>query len=231
MKEKEIKQEIVQAQSKVDVIKIQSPEDVGIAGSIVIDLENLAKRIQNYWDEPIKKAHEAHKSLTKKRAEMLRPVEEKKNILRRKISAYLTEQDRIRREKQRKLDEERELKEQKERDKLQKAAEKAKEKGNYEKADDLIEQAENVNIIPTIIEPSVKKTTRLETGTMSSKKDLQIRIEDIKKVLSAVVSGILPVSVVQINETKLKQAIKLNGITKLDGCVIEDVVKAAFRGE
>jgi hypothetical protein len=48
-------------------------------------------------------------------------------------------------------------------------------------------------------------------------------------VLHAIIGGRLPIGIVNINETKLKQAIKLAGITQLDGCIIEQVINAQIR--
>jgi hypothetical protein len=167
MDEQQLKNEITTVDDRVNSIVVNDPDTFQKAGSVVIDLDGLIKKINTYWEDPIKKAHEAHKSLTAKRAEMLKPVEDRKKLLRGKISAYLTEQDRIKREEQRKLDDERRKKEQAEREKLERAAIKAEEKGKIERAEDLRTQAADVYVQPAIVESQIEKTTRMETGTVS----------------------------------------------------------------
>lgn len=229
MDEQQLKQEIISVDQVVNAVVVNSLETYEIAGKYVIELDQLIKRINEYWEDPIKKAFEAHRALTAKRGEMLKPVQERQKTLRGKISAYLTEQDRIRKEEQRKADEVRRAQEQKEREKLERAAARAEEKGNTAKAEDLREKAQDVYVPPVVVVPEVEKTTRIDIGIVSQKKDIKIVVTDPREILKAVVSGRLPIGIITINESKLKQAIKLQGINRLDGCIIEQVVNAQFR--
>lgn len=229
MDENELKQEILTADERVNAIVVNSNESYQEAGAVVIELDTLAKRITDYWDEPIRKAHEAHKALTSKRAEMLKPVDDRKKLLRGKISAYLTEQERIRREEQRKIDEARRKQEADERAKLEARAAKAEESGKAEKAEALREKAAEVYVAPVIVQSEVEKTTRIDAGTVSQKTDINVTVTDPKKILAAVIDGRLPIGIITINESKLKQAIKLAGINNIDGAIIEQVVNAQFR--
>jgi hypothetical protein len=227
--EQELKQEIMSADDRVNALVVDSQETYEIAGAAVIDLDSLAKRITAYWDDPIKKAFDAHRALTAKRAEMLKPVDDRKKSLRKKISDYLTAIEKKRQEEQRKADEERRKREQAERDKLERQAAKAEEKGKTERAEDLRTQAAEVYVPPVVVVPEVEKTTRIDTGTVSQKKDIKVSVTDPLKILKAILDDRLPVGVVTINDAKLKQAIKLAGINHLDGCLIEQVVNAQFR--
>lgn len=231
MDEKELKQEIMTADERVNAVVVSDTGSYELAGAMVIDLDRLAKKINAYWEEPIKKAHEAHRALTAKRGEMLKPVEDRKKVLRGKISAYLTEQERIRRAEQTRLDEERRKKEQAERERLEKAAAKAEEKGRDERAEALREKAADVYIPPAVVVPEVEKTTRMDTGTVSQKKSTRVTVTDPVAILRAVVAGSLPIGIVTINETKLKQAVELQGLKQLDGAIIEEIVTAQFRGK
>ena len=231
MDEKELKQEIMTADERVNAVVVSDTGSYELAGAMVIDLDRLAKKINAYWEEPIKKAHEAHRALTAKRGEMLKPVEDRKKVLRGKISAYLTEQERIRKAEQAKLDEERRKKEHAEREKLERAAAKAEEKGKDERAEALREKAADVYIPPAVVVPEVEKTTRMDTGTVSQKKTTRVTVTDPVAILRAVVAGSLPIGIVTINETKLKQAIELQGLKQLDGATIEEIVTAQFRGK
>jgi len=231
MNEQEIKNEIVETESFIDTIRIIANADECIkAQKATLDLVRLEKKIKEYWKEPIEKANATHKALTRKRSEMLGPVEDRKKKLSGIISVYLTEQERIRQAEQDKIDEARRKKEQHEREKLKRAAERAAEKGNEEKAEELLEKSETVFIPPSIVQSEIEKTSRTETGTMSQKKELRVTITDPKKILKSILAGGLPVDVITVNEVKLKKIIELNNYTVVPGCVLERVIKPTFRG-
>jgi hypothetical protein len=230
MDENALKQEIMTVDERIAAVVVCDAQTYEVAGKMVIDLDGLKKKIEAYWKEPIEKAFQAHKALTAKRGEMLKPVDDRRKTLTQKISAYLTEEDRKRREEQRRLDEKRREAEQKERDRLAKLAAKAEEKGKIDKAEALREKAEEVYIPPAVVVPEVERTTRMDEGTVSTVKDIEIEIVDVKAVLRAVVDGKLPVSIVTVNDAKLKKAIKDFDIKVLDGVVIREVVKGQFRG-
>lgn len=229
MDESELKQEIQTIDARGSALVIDSADKYVEAGSMVIALDELIKRINTYWEEPIKKAYETHRALTAKRGEMLKPVEGRRANLKSLISRYLTAQENKRKEEQRKADEARRKAEEAEREKLLARAAKADERGNQEKAEALLNQAEDVYIPPVIVAAEIEKTTRTDAGTITEKRDIQIRITDTKSVLKAVIDGIIPPTVININETKLKQFIKISGIEKLAGVEITEIMLAQFR--
>jgi len=227
--EKELKNEIATIDEKVEAITIKDNTDYEYAGSLVIAGKTLIKKIQAFWEEPIAKARDAHKILTQRRAEMEMPVLNKIDILKRKISVYITEQERIRREEQRRLDDERRKAEEAERAKLAKKAERAEASGKIGKAEELRQAAEDIYIPAAIVE-TVEKTTRTGAGTITAVKDIEIEITDHKAILKHIIAGVLPITIVAISEPKLKQTIKLHQIDKLEGVMIRQVSKAQFRG-
>jgi len=231
MEEKDLQKEIQKFEGRSDAMVISDQPSYELAGEYVVALDGLLKKIRNYWEEPIKKAHETHKALTRKRAEMCNPVEAERKKTSRKVSEYLTEQDRIRREEQRKLDEQRRKEEKKEQAKLDAQIDRAKESGKKDKVKDLEQEKKDVFVPPAVVEPTVEKTTRTETATVTAKQDLEIEIVDINKVLSHIVSGTLPNTIVTVSIPKLKQVIKLHGLDRLDGVVIQRVSKGQFRGK
>lgn len=230
-KETELKQEVQTMEEFSKAIIVSSKETVELASGAVMSLDKLIKEIKSYWKEPKEAAFQAHKSITKKESEMLKPVEDRRRDLQSKISKYLTDQEQIRREQQRKFDEERIKKEQAEKEKLEKQAVKAEEKGNFEKAELLREKKETVFVPASIVVPEVEKTTRIETGTMSTTKDIKITISDIKLILKKIIEGKIPETIVTINLSELKKFIKVNQFNKLDGCIIEEIISTSFRSK
>lgn len=81
------------------------------------------------------------------------------------------------------------------------------------------------------MEPEIDKTTHTDTGTVSQVSDIEIKITDEKKIIAAVASGALPLSIVTINEAKLKKYLKDFEFKKYDGVEIREVVKSKFRGK
>lgn len=228
MEELDISQEL--AELDVSAIIISTPANYEEAGRHIISLDALKKKITDYWSGPKKAAHEAHKSIVAKESEMLKPVEERRKLLTGKINVYLSEQERKRQAEQTRLDAERRAKEQAERDKLLAKAEKAEAKGNAAKAEEFLEKAGEVFIPPAIAQAEIEKTTRTEDGSITAKKDVTVTVVDMTAFLKAVSSGLIPEGCVSVNESKLKQYVKLAGLKQLAGCSIEEVVSAQFRG-
>ena len=229
MNEQEIKQEMVVVENQINAVVVQDAESYEVAGRMVLDLDGLRRKIVDYWSEPKKKAHEAHKAITEKEKQMLRPVDEKRSLLDRKISDYLTAERRKREEAQRIEDEKRRQHEQRQRERLLRKAEKEAEKGNAEKAESLQDQAENVYVPPVAIVAEVDQTTRTDTGTISQRSELEIRITDPMKVIQAVAAGEIPIGVIEISLSKLKQHVKLFKLRSLPGCMVDERVAASFR--
>jgi len=229
MNEQELNGALVEVEDKINMVVVRDAETYETAGRIVLDLDGLRKKITNYWADPKKKAFEAHKAITEKEKQMLRPIDDKRKLLDRKISDYLTEERRKRDEAQRKEDEKRRQHEQRQRERLMKKAEAEAEKGNEEKAEALAEQAENVYVPPVAVLSEVDQTTRTDAGTISQRQELEIRITDPMKVIQAVANGELPIGVLTISETKLKQHVKLYRLRTLPGCAIDERVAASFR--
>lgn len=229
MNEQDLRKEIVTIKKKTGDIVINSPETYQLVSENIIKAKDARKMVVDHFKDMKTKAHEAWKTICGKEKEYLDPIDDFIKAENKKVSVYLTEQDRIKREAQRKADEERQKQEQAEREKLLARAEKAAAKGKEEKAAELAQAAEEVYVAPTIVESEVEQTTRTDVGTASQMRDINVTITDPFKILQAVVDKKLPVGIVTISEAKLKQAIKLNSITQLDGCLIESVVKAKYQ--
>lgn len=229
--EQELQQEAVQVSEQVNAVVVRDQETYSIAGNMILALDKLKKKITDYWAEPIDTAFKAHKALTAKRAEMLNPIEDRGKALNRKMGEYATEQDRIRREEQRKIDEARRKKEDDERRKLEERARKAEEAGKEAKAEELREKAEAVYIPPTVVVPEVEKTTRTDSGTISQVKDIDIEIYNPLSVMKSIAAGELPLSIVTINEAKLKAHIKAFDLKAIPGVTVTPKITAKFRGK
>ena len=229
MDENEIKQELVVVEDKVSALVVSDAETYEIAGRVVLDLDGLRKKIVKYWEEPKRRAYEAHKAITEKEREMLRPIDDKRKLLDRKISDYLTAERRRKEEEQRKLDEQRTKMEDRRRDRLMKRANAAREKGDEETYQKLIEEAGEVYVPPVAAMSEVEQTTRTDAGTISQRNELEIRVTDPMKLVQAIAAGEVPIGVIEVSLSKLKQHVKLFKLRALPGCAIEERVAASFR--
>jgi len=219
----------IEIESTFIPININSAGSYEEAGRAMLEINDLLSKVKSYWKPLKEKAHEAHKAITAKENEMIKPIEERKKLLSTKISAYLTEQDRIKREEQRRLDDERRAQEKAERERLEAESKKAEDSWDLKKAVELKAQSESVYIPPTIVQSEIKKTVTMDTGTISAKKDIEVEIINISDILRHVISGKLPSFIVSINETKLKQFLKMSGIMELSGCNIKEIINAQVR--
>jgi hypothetical protein len=210
---------------------INSTGAYSTAGEIMLSLKDTEKKIKDYWKDPKEKSHQAHKAITEKENQMLKPVQTWIKTLNGKISNYLTDQENKRKEEQKKLDEQRRKEEQAEKEKLEKKAKKAELKGDIEKSEHLKEMAQSVYVPPAIVESQVENKMSLDSGTVLTKEDIDIDIIDALQVIKGIASGQLPIGIISINESKLKQYIKSFNLVDVPGCIILKKVSAQFRGK
>jgi hypothetical protein len=230
MEEKDLKQELQTIEGQVKTIVVKDAETFKVAGNMILMIDAYEKKVHNFCDDNISKADKLHKSLIASRGELLNPAETYRKILKKGTSVYLTEQERIRREAQAKLDAERRKQEEVERKRLEERAAKAEEKGKVEKAEELREKAAEVYIPPAIVQPEVEKTTYMDAGTISQKKDIEVEVIDSFALIKAVASGAVPPTIIKIDEGALKKYIKAAGLKQVPGCQIHEVIGASFRG-
>jgi hypothetical protein len=223
--EQELTTEIANAEIIVD-----DPATMEIASEMVIGLDNLKKKVVDYWADTKKRAYDAWKGITAKEKEMLDPIESARDNLKKQINFYLTEKKRKEDEERRKLEAERKAAEEAERARIAELAKAAEESGNEVEAEIFQAQAEAVYIAPEVPETVMEKTTRTDAGTVSGKEELSIEIREKKALVQAMLNdGLL--EMIEVKEAKLKQWLKLTGKENYPGLGIQKVVNASFRGK
>ena len=169
---------------------------------------------------PMKKAtHTAWKEVVAKENDAVNPLKEADKIVRDSMGVYLTEQDRIKREAQKVAEAKARKEAEAERKRLLKRAENVK---TEPKRQELIEKAEDVFEEPVFAEHAVEKTTKLESGSVTRKTDIEVTVVDPVAFLAAVVRGDIPATCVEIKPNKVKAWVKAAGVTKVDGCRITE---------
>ncbi|MHB8569657.1 MAG: hypothetical protein ACYC97_05595 [Metallibacterium sp.] len=226
--EVELKESALVIYSRVSTLKVLNNDDYLMAGESLKRIKDIKTQIEAYFEPLVSKANALHKELTNKRADALKLVLESDKIVRAEISRYATEQERLRQIEQRKLEEKAREDARKEQERLLKLAEKAEVKGNDEKAGDLLERAEAVYAEPVFAIPTVNKTTKLESGSISNVKDIEVSIVLRKEFLRYAIDN-LPEAIIDINMTALKRFVKATGTKTIIGVKITDIFTPKVR--
>ena len=226
-----LEREITTTINAATAVVVNSPESHNTATNMVLSLDGLIKVVKDYWKGPKEAAYRAHKQITAKEADMLRPMETQRKEIARKISDYLTEQDRLRQQEYARLQEEQRKAEEAERQRLLDEAAKAEAAGDKVTSDIRLKQATDVEVeAPRPPAPVVPQTLRTDNGTVAQRRDVEVTITDQMAVLKAVVAGDLPIGVITIHESKIKAHVKLTGVMQIPGCSIRQIVAATYKG-
>ena len=208
-------------------LKVLNQENYLAAGETLKGIKEVKKRIEDYF-APIKKsAYDTWKGITAKEADALKLINEADLIVRNEARKYLTEQERIRKAEQARLEAEAQDRAWKEQEKLLKEAGRAEIKGNTEKAEQLFEKAENVYAEPVFAQ-GVDKTIKLDNGMITMLKDIEIAIIDRAAFLRFAIDN-MPEAIIDINMAKLKKYIKDMKIKTLIGVAIKETSNIAVR--
>lgn len=227
--EVQLKNEIQKIQKQVTGIVINSEETFNLVSQSIILAKTARKRVVDYFKTMKDPAHAAWKAICNNETQMLNPVNTFIKTRSKDVSNYLTQKEKERQAEQARLDKERQAKEDAEKAKLNKKADKAEEKGNIEKAEALREEADQV-YVPTVVSmPEVAKTTHVDTGTISQVKALEVTITNKLALIKALCDRNAPLEIIEIKEGKLKDYIKSLGVEEFPGCAIDNRIKGAFR--
>jgi hypothetical protein len=193
-------------------ILVVDQSSMNAANDFVISTRSGKKKVSDFFREIRENAHKTWKAICNKEKGITDIFDQADAIASKKIIIYREEERLKAAEAQKKADQERIVREQKERERLLKQAEKAKEKGNTEKAELLFEQAAEVHAAPTVVEPSVKKTEVSNMGRVTFPTDYDVTVINAIAIIRAVASGELPESILEIKESKIKNWARINKI-------------------
>jgi len=188
-----------EALSLATEITIRDNETYETACAFLKSLKAIEKEIADTFDEPIKRAFEAHKSILGAKGRHMEPIQQAERVVKPKIATYLQEQERIRRDEERRLQEE--ARKRAEEEALAEAAELEAE-GETEAAEQLI--SEPIRVAPVIVPKMVPKVTGV-----AMKENWRFRVTDANKI---------PREYLKIDEIKIGQIVRaLKDKTKIPG--------------
>lgn len=189
---------------QADSFVITTQESYDRTADFLLAVKGLKKEIDLAFDESIKKAHDTHKSLVAKKKEFYSPLENAERIVKRKIRYYEDDMEQKRLDLEAKAREEARKKEAKEKERLEAKAEKAVFAGDAEKAEELIDKAEDVEVLPETVAPTIERKKSL-----GIRRDWSWRVVDMDKV---------PKIYWMLNRPKIGQIVRtMKGDTRISG--------------
>lgn len=217
--EEEVGREVVSIETQAKELKVVDPVSYVAAGELWKSIKGIRKKIADTFDPIIKKAHEVHKEAVARKKEHDAPLDVAERIVKRAMSAYDEEQERIRKAEQerlaeiaRKEEEDRQLAD------AIAAEEAAKEAGATE--DEAAQVAEAVMEQPVSVAPVVipKATPKLQGGPVY-REVWAAEVTDIKALCRAVADGKASTECVMANmptlnrmATALKSTMNVPGV-------------------
>lgn len=172
-------------------IVIADQDSYDRAAALLKDIAGLAKQTKAEFEEPKKKAFDAHRSITAMEARYLAPLEEARGIISRGLTSWVTEQKRLQakaeaeaRERARREAEEKRLRE------AEETQRQAQERGATveeaaEQADAVLEAP--IRAVPAPVAPVFQQAKGVGTRTV-----WKARVTDLKALIQAVAAGKLP---------------------------------------
>lgn len=173
MDELTVKQQTTTLEQQAQAYAISTNEDYSEAANFLKRVKGARKQVEDYWEEPIKKAFEAHRALTAKRKQMTDTCDSAERVMKRKMLEY-----------DRKIEAERRAAEaaarkaqQEESDRLLAEAAKAEKSGNTMQATVNMAMAEQIeSVTPTV------QVSKPQVQGISTKKIWKVKITDERAV-------------------------------------------------
>lgn len=184
---------------KAKTFEVANPLDFEAGAELIRGCKDLAEKIKAHYAPLKTKAHEAHKAICTQEKEDLTPVETAERMVRGKLGAWKSEQDKMAREK---AEEDRRRVEEEERAKRRAEVEALNLAGATAVAQRV--EAEPLPVAPVLEAPKVPLPAQ---GT-STRKRLDVEVTDLRLLCKAIAEGTAPLTCVQPNIRAIADAIK-----------------------
>lgn len=228
--EEGLKTEMLDMTDKAKELVIKNQESFDITGQVLIDLASMKKKIVAYHKETKDSTKKAKDVAYQKEKDDLAPITSADVYVRRIRIDYNALQEKKRAKEQERLDGVARRRAGKEKEKLLAKAEKAEDP---EEKEELQQKAEDVYVPANIAAETMEKTTTLEGGGSTIwVEDIEVEITDQMKLLTAIVAGQVPLTVLEIKPSKLKAWVKSNDIKngQIQGIAIRKTRRESVKG-
>jgi hypothetical protein len=191
----ELEKEVGSVPERAKTFVITTNEDFERAGELLKTIKGLRAEVDGTFDPIIGKAHEAHKEALAQKRKYEAPLAEAEGLLKPKLSAYLQEQERLRKAEELRLEQAARAEE--ERQRLENAVV-LDEMGETDAANTLLE--EPVVSVPVFVPRQAPKVTGIvATKTYSA------QVTNLQELIRAVADGKVPAMAIQANTVFLGQ--------------------------
>lgn len=173
--EKELKQEVSLVEQRANALSVYDDSSYAEASELVKQVKLASKRVEDYWEPMRKSTYDAYKAVNTHKSEMADPLKKAEKIIKAKMSDYVAEVERKRREEEERL---RQLAKE-EAEKKVREAEEAMLNGDSELAEIAMAEAQVMEQTTDTLSVSVNTP---EVSGVSKRKDWEIVSVDSAKV-------------------------------------------------
>ena len=195
---KELEKEVSGVTQFATELVVRTQEDSDGAQGLLKEIKIRAKKVESFFAEMKQSTYDAWKSVVAKEKAFLDPLSAAERTIKQKVVTFEGEAQRKRDEDARLAQAQAEAKARKEREDLEKRAEKARESGKIERAEALKAQAEEVVAQPVFTPPEPVKVA----GT-AFKKTWVAEVTDLPMLLKSISEGRAPLGIISINQSAL----------------------------
>lgn len=218
-REEALCQEVTDIEFQAGAITIDNEDDYKEAGQFGRLLKQRTAEVKDFW-KPLKEAaHKAHAEICAREKAMLQPLSNAEKILKQTMGAYISEQERIRRE----AEEAARRAAQAEAERRLQEAIALEAQGKSAAADAAVEEAEIMDEMSNMVSVSAEKP---KAEGVTTKKDWEIESIDSSKV-PVLFAG---VELRPVDTSAVMRLIRsTKGQVHIPGVVYKEVAKVAFR--
>ena len=220
-------QDVAPMVAAAQALVVKSHEQSLSAQEILKDIKGRRNRIAEFFAPMKSKAHAAWKEICTAESDVDKPLASAESTIKNKVIAYANEVEWKRQEEARLAEAKRLEEERRQRERIEEQARKAAEAGKTEKAEALLEKAQNVVVQPTFVAqapaPKVEGSSIRKTwkGSCSSLLD----------ICRAISEGKLPVTMVEADPAMMNAYAKMHKTAGVfHGIEVKEVSEMAVRG-
>lgn len=191
----ELEREVTSVPDRAKGMTVTTAEDFVRAGELLKVIKQLRAEVDETFDPIIRKQFEAHREAIGQKKKVEAPLVEAENILKPRISAYLTEQERLRKEAE--LLAQKRAQEEAEAQQLADAA-LLDEIGETDLANQMLEQ-------PPVVAPVILPKTTPKVSGIAMTKRYSAQVISLMELVKAVAAGKVPLMAIQANTVFLGQ--------------------------
>lgn len=180
---------------RAGALVISSQVELDSVAEFLQGIKALRVEIADTFDEPTKRAHEAHKAIVAARKKVEQPLIDAEQLAKRKVGAYVTEQDRKARAEAALA----EAAAREQREKAEREARELEQAGEAELADAIREES-HVTAAPIQAAPK-PKASGVATRTV-----WKARVKNLRELVAAVHAGKVPLEALRADDVVIGQA-------------------------